>query len=120
MGPPGSGTTIFPLIQSNVGAHYKVSTGQFTCVYPGTYFFSLSLYKHVSVSQAFCSIRKNGSGVVQANSYVGGTNSGGNNEASTSIVLHLVRGDTVDLGSCSSPSFIENYSTFSGVLLRAD
>ena len=82
---------------------------------------SLSLYKHVSVNQAYCSIRNNRSGVVQANSYVGGyNNSDGNNEASTSVVLHLVRGDTIDLGSCSSPQSIENYSTFSGVLLRAD
>ena len=78
--------------------------------------FSLNLYKKSRASKAYCFIRKNGSVVVIAYS----ENQIDFYESSSSTILHLNRGDTVDVGSCYNPDAIHSYTSFTGFLLKAD
>ena len=97
-------------------------TGEFTCEYPGIYMFVFHIMKNVGYGQAYCWIRKNWSGLIGvqtsvqmdiADSYIG---------ISNALVLHLVRGDVVDLGGCTSADSIYSgtETSFSGFLLKAD
>ena len=70
-----------------------------------------------------CYIRKNSSGVVRAESDVSGETVGSYTGVSNSAILHLVHGDTIDLGSCTNIStFYTGHGTtsFSGFLLQED
>lgn len=118
---PISGTPRFHNVITNIGEDYNSTTGQFQCEHPGIYFFYLSIYKTYSASQAYCNIRHNNSNIIIANSNPE-TRSGnrGIHEASTSLLLHLDTGDTVDLGGCSSISYLHSYTSFSGFLVKAD
>ena len=72
---------------------------------------------------AQCGIRKNQSDVVIALSNPV-SSLGGIDGSTNSVIMHLVRGDKVDLGSCSSydTMYINSawFTTFSGFLLQAD
>ena len=114
-----SGTIKFNNFITNIGGHYDTSAGQFTCKYPGIYVFSLHIYKHPAYDYAQCYIRMNKANVIFAH-----TNPHGNNyeytESSNSVILHLKQGDKVDLGDCSSASYMWDWTSFSGFLLNAD
>ena len=107
---------VFEFATLNIGYHYSTTTGKYTCYYPGIYVFSLNLYKKTGANRVYCYIRKNGSvfamAIVQSESEYG--------ESSASTVLRLARGDTVDVGSCLNPSFINSHTSFIGFLLKAD
>ena len=45
---------------------------------------------------------------------------GGLYESSNSVILHLDRGDRIDLGSCTKANTMYYWTSFSGFLLRAD
>ena len=102
----------------NIGNHYNTVTGQYICYYPGVYVFSLNLYKVSGASRVNCYIRKNGSGYAIAD--VPSESQSGYYESSASTIFHLNRGDTVDVGGCSNPDGIDNYTSFIGFLLKAD
>ena len=105
-------------VKTNIGGHFNTTTGQFTCQYPGIYVFSLNLYKRTGASRAYCYIRRNGGGVARA--VVPAESNSNYYESSASTVLHLDRGDTVDVGNCNSVSDIGSYTSFIGFLLKAD
>ena len=70
-----------------------------------------------------CSVRKNGSDAVDAGTNPDSDSDGGAYSSTNSVVLHLVRGDKVDLGACSPNGSIYSsyaFTTFSGFLLKAD
>ena len=113
-----SGAITFSSVKTNIGGYYNIATGQFTCQYPGIYVFSLNLYKKTGASRVYCYIRRNGSGIARAN--VPAESKSGYYESSASTVLHLDRGDTVDVGGCNSVSDIDSYTSFIGFLLKAD
>ena len=115
-------TVIFPVAKSNFGGHYNVNSGKFTCVYNGVYFFLVNLYfKNADIP--YCWIRKNGIIHVEAWAHPTAPQNGHFTESTASVLLHLARGETVDVGHCGSDSgvgVIDDKSTFSGVLLHAD
>ena len=118
-----SGSTArFADVVTNIGGQYSTSTGKFTCQLPGIYVFTLHILKSYSTTQAFCKIRKNGSPIVVAHTV--DPQGVGYYSTSNSAVLHLVNGDSVDVGECTSDSTIYDFSdyatTFSGFLLQYD
>ena len=91
----------------------------YTCQYPGIYVFSVHIYKKDGdISDIECFIRLNGNDQVLVT--VPGTSNNGFYEGSTSTIFHLQEGDTVDIGSCSSPSAIDFTTAVIGFLLFAD
>ena len=115
-----SRVAVFPStsLRLNIGNHYSTSTGKFTCYYPGVYVFSLNLYKRSGASRVYCYIRKNGSDVALAE--VPSESEIGIYESSASTILHLNRGDTVNVGSCYNADGIHWFTSFTGFLLKAD
>ena len=103
---------------TNVGNGYDKTSGQFTCPVAGLYHFALVIYKTAYADVASCFIRHKQSNRVEA--YSSPPMPGGYFEASTSVVLHLKQGDTVDLAGCTSASNMEWLTTFSGFLINAD
>ena len=104
----------------NIGAHYNTSTGQFICEYPGIYVFTLHILQHIDAHYAACGIRKNS----QSASTEAHTNPDGRLgffSSSTSVILHLVRGDYVDVYCRSGvASILQDYCSFSGFLNKND
>ena len=107
-------------VKYNVGGHYNVSSGTFTCVYSGIYFFTLNIYKTSSANAAWCRIRKNGIWLVVITAEPRGTTWNGYLEGGGSLVIHLVSGDTVDIAGCTSANTIHEYTSFTGILLQPD
>ena len=120
---PESGTIKFTKYITNIGGHYDTSTGRVTCRYPGIYVFSLHLYKDTDDNYAQCYIRKNGSNQLLVYSRRGKSDDSGYYESSNTLVIHLDRGDIIDLGSCTEYRTMligQWWTTFSGFLLKAD
>ena len=109
---PTSDTISFQEEIENIGGHFNHSTGQFVCEYDGIYVFSLYIYRRNS-SSADCRIRKNSKGMVRGYRY------GTTTESSTSVVVHLERGDVIDIGACSGSSTLNFHTVFTGFLLKA-
>ena len=109
----------------NVGGHYNVSSGIFTCVYSGIYLFTLNIYKTSSAKTAWCTIGKVSKGTVvwlvaETAEPRGSETFNGYLEASGSAVTHLASGDTVVIADCTPANTIHGYSSFMGVLLQPD
>ena len=119
---PSEGTIKFTSFINNIGGHYDTSTGQFTCPYPGIYVFSHHLYKDRNKDIAYWYIRKNGSNQLFVYSRRGRSDDTGYYGSSNTLVIHLDRGDIVDLGGCSEYHAMYSgiWTTFSGYLLKAD
>ena len=117
---PTSGTVIFSYVQTNIGGNYNATSGQYTCPYSGIYIFFLSLYKSSKVNNAYCRIKRNTSVIGYAYAYGGSHNAGGTDEGSTTLIVRLAAGDVVYIGDCTGANTINEYSRFSGSLLKAD
>ena len=115
-------TARFADVVTNIGGQYSTSTGKFTCQLPGIYVFTLNLLKSYYSTQTWCKIRKNDSPIVVAHTTASQDST--YYSSSNSVVLHLMLGDTVDVGHCTSWSSIYGGSdyatTFSGFLLQSD
>ena len=90
----------------NISRHQRENT---TANIPG-YTCSRCIFAH-------CYIRKNSVNKVRAYLDPKGCSY---EEASNSAVLHLSRGDKVDIGGCSSVGSMWGWTSFSGFLLKAD
>lgn len=112
---PTAGTVSFSRIVTNIGGQYFPNTGKFYCSHPGIYYFSMAIYKNYYSQVAYCYMRKNGAGLLYAQSTASSSSDG-----SHSAIVHLSSGDVVDLGGCSGVSYMSIYSSFSGFLLKAD
>ena len=120
---PTIDTIRFDRVVTNIGGHYNTNTGKFTCPYPGLYVFSLHVVKVTRADNAYCYIRQNNADKVIAFSDPSSDSDSGYDSGSVSVVLHLIRGDVVDLGHCTVVSKIypnERMTVFSGFLLKAD
>ena len=120
---PTSHTIRLTHVDTNIGGHYDTTTGVFTCQYSGLYAFTLNILKNSGHDYAYCKIRKNGSSVVSAWTDPDNNSDGGYYSATNSAVLHLVQGDTVDVGFCSPIASIYSTtitSSFSVFLIKAD
>ena len=115
---PHTGTVRFSNVLTNVGNGYNTTSGQFTCPVSGLYHFALVIYKTAYADVASCFIRHNQSNKVEA--FSSPPIPGGYFEASTTVVLYLKQGDTVDLVGCTLASHMESLTTFSGFLIAAD
>ena len=84
--------------------------------------FSLHLYKGYYDNYAQCYIRKNGSNQLLVYSQRGRSDDTGYYGSSNTLVIHLDRGDIVNLGDCSQYDTMigDIWTTFSGYLLKAD
>ena len=120
--PLNWGTIPFTKVITNVGGHYSTSTGIFTCQYSGLYYFALHTLKIASYDYLRCYIRKNLSDLVQTHTNPDSDSDSGWYGSTNSVVLQLVQGDTVDVGSCSPHYAIysETTPTFSGFLIQTD
>lgn len=110
----------FDRILMNEGAHYNTSSGKFTCVFPGVYYFSYDITlanKHLAI------------GLIQNGKYKIKTfdaNTGNHDVASGSTVLRLKKGDQVWLQIFYSEQnglFFDPFwtdSLFTGFLIYAD
>ena len=106
---------VFVTIVTNVGEAYDQKTGRFTSPVSGVYLFSVTLRS--TGRNLYCWIRKNGNGVVYAQ-----TSSSDAMLTSTALTtLELSVGDVVDIGDCYNWNNIyTNAGTaFSGVLISS-
>ena len=110
---------IFSRTQSNLGDDYSTSTGLFTTEIAGFYLFTVNLMKvsryqdHVS-----CNLRRNQGddahvGFVEVPANVGN----GVYESSTTVILELDEGETIDVGACINPEGMSSETSFAGFLL---
>ena len=110
---------IFSETLSNVGDDYSTSTGLFTAEIPGFYLFTVNLMKAFTYADPVnCFLRKNqgDDGFVGFVEVFGNTDSGVY-ESSTTVILELEEGETIDLGSCSNTEGMASDTTFAGFLL---
>ena len=119
---PTSGTIKFATVSTNIGGHYNSNTGVYTCEHPGIYVFTVHLYKapSSSVSNAQTYIKQNDANTIWTYCDSSGNSDGGYYESSNTAVLHLNRGDRVNLGSGSVASTMNYLTSFSGFLLISD
>ena len=115
---PSNGSITFTSIISNIGNQFNSTTGKFTCDHPGMYFFTLSLYQTYSSRDTHCDIRCNGARMTYVDSNT--SSSDGFYQASNSVVLHLNKGDIVNLEGCANASTIASASSFGGFLINSD
>ena len=116
-------TLRFTHVVTNIGGDYNTSTGKFTCQYSGIYAFTLHILKFAGTDLVQCSIRKNQSTVVITHSNPQGPSEAGYLSSTNSAVVHLARGDEVDVGGCTAFNTIyykNTFTSFSGFLLKAD
>ena len=105
----------------NVGGYYNVSSGKYTCAYNGVYLFLVNLFFWKG-DVPRCWIRKNGIDQVEAFTHPIDAGRDHFTESTASVILHLARDETVDVGNCGSDNsvgVIDDYSTFTGFLLHA-
>ena len=117
---PNLGTLKFYHIVTNIGGHYNELTGQYHCSNPGTYVFSLHLYKEYGFDSAHCDIRKNATRLIHVLSDPDIKSDRGYYESSNTVTLHLSRGDIIDIGDCTTASTMAYWTSFSGYLLQTD
>ena len=97
-----------------------MTSGKYICAYNGVYLFQVNLF-FWNGGRPLCWIRKNE--IDQVEAFTDQSNQHDKYTGSVaSVILHLSRNDTVDVGSCSSHNggIIDDKSTFTGVLLYAD
>ena len=110
----------------NQGDDFDPLNGEFLCTRPGTYFFSVSLAKKrdfIRIDKVYCNLYKNNDTVIYAGVDPADDDTDkGNAQAHNAAVIHLKYGDSVSLQGCSSPPtfFMEDWSSFTGFLLRPD
>ena len=106
----------FDNVVTNIGGAYNPHVGTFIAPVTGVYVFSTSLlgYGHEETAGG---IAKNGH--VISSLYLRGVESPYGSDSAT-IVLHLNKGDDVDVQMLSSDKSLYVYSKFSGFLLHAD
>ena len=104
---------------TNIGGHYSVSSGVFTCQYPGLYVFVVHLMKHRDNDQAYCWLRKNEYELLPIQTTMDYYSYG---SSANSVILQLSFGDTLDFSGCSNiATFYPGRETsFTGFLLKAD
>ena len=98
-------------------------TTEFTCQYPGYYYFVLHVFKDEGDSFAYCNIRHNGGDTIFVESNVAFDSKDSNIGTSNSVIYHLARGDVVDLGDCSPIDTFrleDSQTSFTGFLIHAD
>ncbi|KAM4530034.1 complement C1q-like protein 2 [Odontesthes bonariensis] len=121
-GDTGPFTTATPLkyknIFSNAGSCYNPSTGIFTAMVDGMYFFRFSMFNNLSPTpNSVVSLRKNGEQLVSVWD-VSGTDS--NDMGSNAVVIPLKVGDNVYVELFANRVVYDDmahYNTFSGFLL---
>ena len=84
-----AGSLTFAGVISNIGNHFNAATGRYTCVYPGEYFFDLTLYQTTNRATNYCFIRKNGKDTMYVAAVSDPRFPGSYHSASNSVVLQL-------------------------------
>ena len=110
----------FTDIKSNIGSHFNPTTGKYTCVYHGLYFFAVSIYQKNNNHNTECYMRKNGSNVIRAAANSGTGHENGFFEGSNSVFLHLNRGDVIDLKGNFRANTMDQLTSFTGFLVKSD
>ena len=106
----------FDNVTTNIGGAYNPHVGTFIAPVRGVYVFSTSLLGY-AYEQVHGGITKNGH--VISYLYLKDVESQYGSDSAT-VVLHLNKGDNVDVQTLSSDSSLYLYSQFSGFLLHAD
>ena len=128
---PKNGTSYrtigFTKVISNIGNQFNANTAAFTCVYPGIYYFYMSVYQSKSSHYASCWFRKNGRDLLRIvsdnNPSSSGTAPDGYFQAGNAIVTHLSKGDILSLGDCTPSTTtrsMDQLTSFSGMLIKSD
>ncbi|XP_071957232.1 uncharacterized protein [Antedon mediterranea] len=102
---------------SNVGGDFDMSTGMFNVTIPGTYFFTIHVYKSSRQNFPLVQLLKNGDHVIGVIDY--GPNDS-EDSSGNSVVLNLTKGDAVWLLLYDGKEIYSShykFTTFSGFLL---
>jgi hypothetical protein len=103
----------FKKVIYNSGDDYNVSSGVFTCNYPGLYFFTATLIRSPSLLDSVCFISVNGIEQIEVSS--GGTDvNSGYQSGSVSFIYRLKAGDIVVLSDCEQIDQLSIFSSFTG------
>ncbi|XP_036945095.1 complement C1q-like protein 2 [Acanthopagrus latus] len=119
IGPFSTATPLkYKRVFSNTGNSYNPSTGIFTAVVKGTYFFRFSMFNNLDpVPNSVASLMKNG---VRLTSVWDTSGSDANDMGSNAVVIALEVGDNVYVELPANRVLYDdamNYNTFSGFLL---
>ena len=113
----------FDEFPTNINNEFNPSINKFTCVVPGTYFFTYSIgIAGQGTQEPVIALKKNNDYVVGAHSRTGSAVAGDYDHSSNSAILNLMEGDQVWLGfewknGLSIHSNRHKFTTFSGFLL---
>ncbi|XP_060601320.1 complement C1q and tumor necrosis factor-related protein 9A-like [Ruditapes philippinarum] len=102
----------FKQVIYNSGDDYSLSSGVFTCRYPGLYFFTATLFRKPGLRESACDFSVNGIDQLSVNS---GTDvNAGYQSGSASLVYRLKAGDIVMLSDCIGINYLYAFSSFTG------
>ncbi|XP_063049472.1 complement C1q-like protein 2, partial [Engraulis encrasicolus] len=105
-------------VLSNIGSGYNPSTGVFTALVKGMYFFRFSMFRNSQITEfSVISLMKNGEVLA---SVWDGTSPDYNDMGSNTAVIALEPGDSVYVELIADTAVYDdehNYNTFSGFLL---
>ena len=107
---------VWPSVYLNIGQHYDNTTGKYSAEYNGTYMFQLHLYKQHKGDLITCNIIKKSDSIAIAQ-VPSETVKPSYYESSTSIIVHLEKGDKVYVGDCYNFNSLFQWTAFNGVLL---
>ncbi|XP_068193597.1 complement C1q-like protein 2 [Antennarius striatus] len=119
IGPFNTPTPLrYKRIFSNIGSNYNPSTGIFTALVKGVYFFRFSMFNNLNpTANSVVSLMKNGERLASVWDTSGPD---GNDMGSNAVVIHLEVGDSVFVELGTNRVVYDdgmNYNTFSGFLL---
>lgn len=100
---------------------YRYNNGNFTCLYPGLYYFEAYLLAKDNGNNYFkCIIQHNNQSVMDFYQENPVETKNGTMSATGSATLHLVKGDRVNVRCSHRSSKLHQFSTFSGFLVSPD
>nr|KAG5700183.1 hypothetical protein BaRGS_011026 [Batillaria attramentaria] len=114
------GTVIVPHVATNIGNAYDPQTGFFTAPVSGLYMFHATFMDHDLNDQIHAGIYVGGTQVAQSTS---DSRHGYWDNPAIAAIVHVTAGQKVDLRSLNGGTdnfYGQQYTTFSGFLIRAD
>nr|KAG5700181.1 hypothetical protein BaRGS_011024 [Batillaria attramentaria] len=117
---PPNGPVIVPHVATNIGNAYDPQTGFFTAPVSGLYMFHATFMDHDETSYTYAAIFVGGSSVATS---ISDSRHGFWDNPAIAAIVHVTAGQKVQLHNNAnhvSYYYHDQYTTFSGFLIRAD